>query len=200
MKDLELSVCTISFAAWWPPRREPADICDGEVECGKKIYKIIARACRQPLCNVICDRTMLAQPSIKDFHCAHCVSSFATHQSLMLHLFKVHNIRNVIQRCVGMETHCIVCLKMFRTRERVVNHVRYRSKPCRDWHLKYEPYFSQEQADGFDADCMEFNRTLQAKCYRGHKAATPCVQLCGPLVPIDVLASSWHHFLGRGHN
>ena len=167
---------------------------------GSNFYKIVWRACKQPLCNVVCDRMMPAQPSIKDFHCSQCVSCFATHQSLMLHMFKVHNLKNLVRRYVGMETHCVVCLKMFWTRERVLNHVRYRSKPCREWHLKFEPYVSQEQADGFDADCMEFNRILQSKGSRRHKAATPCVQLCGPLVPIDVLASSWHHPLGRGHN
>ena len=172
------------------------------VECGSKFYKMASRACKQPLCNAICDRMMPAQPSIKDFHCPHCVACFATHQSLMLHTFKAHNIKNVFRRYVGMESHCVVCLKMFWTRERVVNHIRYRSKVCREWHLKHEPYFSQEQADGFDSECMELNRSLQAVGCRRHKAAKPCVQLCGPLVPIsvDVSASSRHHPLGRGHN
>ena len=90
---------------------------------------------------------------------------------------------------------------MFWSRERVVNHVRYRSKICRDQLGLSLPPYTQEQADEFDHSVAQGNRELHHKGGRRHKAGLPCVQLHGPLLPITTLGpgtSSSHHPLGRG--
>jgi hypothetical protein len=103
---------------------------------------------------------------------------------------------------VGLEVHCVVCLKMFWDRERVINHLRYRSKPCRDWHLQHTPHLSQNEADEIDASLAQHNRALQSGGQRRHKATKPCLQLQGPLpnLQIDANVQSSHHRLGKGHN
>ena len=102
---------------------------------------------------------------------------------------------------MGEETHCTVCMKMFWSRERVVNHIRYRSKICRDQFALGPPLYSPEQADVFDLAGAKDHRDLIHKGGRRHKAGLPCVQLHGPLLPITTLGpgtSSSHHPLGRG--
>ena len=63
--------------------------------------------------------------------CSECGTCFNTLQKLSLHLFKKHGIRNLWRRYVHEHTHCPVCLRSFWTRERLINHIRYRSVVCK---------------------------------------------------------------------
>ena len=119
---------------------------------------------------------------------------------MSLHLYKAHRIKNVVRRYIGSEVHCIVCLKQFWTRERLVNHVRFRSCVCRDWHMKHPPKYTCDEAHAFDRACAEQNRALQAINARRHVVMTPCVQLEGPLLPSVIEHHSRHHPQARGHN
>ena len=170
------------------------------LEVGKGFYKCVAEACRHPLCNVVFDNPAQI-PSTRPYLCDTCPSTFASHQSLCVHQCKAHGIKNICRRYVGSEIHCVVCMKLFWNRERVVNHVRYRSKICRDWHFQFPPYYTQGQADEFDDAEAKPNRDLHHVGSRRHKASRPCIQLAGPLVPIVVTDGTFskHHPLGRGH-
>ena len=167
---------------------------------GAGIYKCVAKACCNPLCNSMYDKPAPI-PEAKHFQCDECESTFSSSQSLSVHMFRAHGTKNMFRRYVGNETHCIVCMKMFWTRERVVNHVRYRSNVCKEYHLQFAPYFSQEQADQYDAVEAKSNRDLQHSGHRRHKAQKPCVQLHGPMLNVSLQdgAYSKHHPLGRGH-
>ena len=91
---------------------------------------------------------------------------------------------------------------MYTCRERVVNHIRYRSKVCRNHHFLNPPPYTIEQANDFDNAVAEANRDLHHKGSRRHKAVLPRVKLQGPLVQITTLSLgtlSTHHPLGRGH-
>eukprot|EP00973_Karenia_brevis_P046926 6510787-Karenia_brevis.AAC.1 len=87
-------------------------------------------------------------------------------------------------------------------RERVVNHLRYRSSICRN-HLLLHPFvLSPDQADALDAEEHARHKALQASGCRRHHVLRRCVRLPGPLLPV-ILAEdreSTHHPLGIGRN
>ena len=60
-----------------------------------------------------------------------CPFKTATKQQLAVHMFKIHKIKSMWKNYLGDYIHCPICLKLFHTRQRVLNHVRYRSEVCR---------------------------------------------------------------------
>ena len=137
--------------------------------------------------------------------CTMCEKSFPSLQMMTLHASEAHGVKNIYRQYVGPNWHCLVCMKMFWRRERVVNHIRYHSKVCRNHLLTKPPRlpYTSEQADAFDSGVAKDNRDLHHKGCRRHKAVLPCMQLQGPLLHITTLrpgTESSHHPLGRGHN
>ena len=98
------------------------------------------------------------------------------------------------------EVHCLVCLRLFWTRERVINHIRYRSEVCRHEYAVDPPPLSCAEADELDLAESAANRDLSHRGSRRHKAVKPCIQMFGPLLPLRVgpAVNSRHHPLGRG--
>ena len=186
-------------------RREFLELSIGQAR------KIISVSCAHPLINLPRElgEDELGNSGLVDLDpttrslCDICQRAFPTAQALSVHMFKAHGKKSVWRQYVGEELHCIVCLKMFWSRERVVNHIRYRSKICRDQLGLCPPPYTQEEADMFDRAVAQDNRALHHVGNRRHKVVSPCVQLEGPVPPITILCpgtSSSHHPLGRGQN
>ena len=120
-----------------------------------------------------------------------------------LGLFSKHGKCNMIGRYVhSNQYHCSVCLKLFWTRERLLNHVRYKSKVCQQNLLLRGPICSEEESLAADIECAEANTKLHSQSRRRHFAEEPVLQLSGPL-QYEVLVTgtdSGHHRLGQGHN
>ena len=136
-----------------------------------------------------------------ELRCTQCEYTCMTVQQLNLHLFKAHGIKNQWKLYVGDYVHCPVCLKLFWTRERVLNHVRYRSKVCRGNLVLRGPKYTSEEIDAMDREDTALNIALQSKGKRRHYVENPTVQLCGPIAPIMLLSKeSTHHRMGFGHN
>ena len=130
-----------------------------------------------------------------------CTYACMTKQQLHLHEFKIHSIKCRWKLYVGNCTHCTVCLKFFGSRERVLNHVRYRSSVCRHNLLVRGNVWTPQDIDAMDLEEAESNASLARAGKRRHAVDAPVVQLCGPLAPILLLSKpSNHHPLGIGHN
>ena len=118
-------------------------------------------------------------------------------------MFKVHNYKDPIRLHVN-GTVCLVCLKEFHTRERIIQHLKFRpgrTNVCRYNTLDMDPFLSIEQADLVDAELKDTNRKLQANAKRRHFAEIPCFRMPGPLIYIrHVGKGSKHSGLGFGHN
>ena len=123
--------------------------------------------------------------------CDVCPLSFQSQQALALHKFKAHGVKNPIRQYVD-GVHCPVRLKLFWSRERVINHLRYRSKVCL-W--VDESNLLDEQEHGA-------NVQLSRRGQRSHCANIPAVQMLGPLLHVFALpgTESATHPLCRGHN
>ena len=132
--------------------------------------------------------------------CSICGKNFPSNQQLSLHLFKSHGVKNVCRKYVW-DTHCPVCMTDFRSRERVINHVRYRSKICRDYLFAGPPALSDEQAEELDVTESQRNREMYVRNQRRHCTDDrPAFRIPGPLSLLSTDAPSQHHPFGCGHN
>ena len=106
------------------------------------------------------------------------------------------------KNCLGDYLFCPIRLKCFHTRERVVNHIRYRFETCRhNLVLRFEnEMLTDELIAEMDLKDAECHKRGQASGNRRHHAEATVIQLAGPLEPILLLGGeSSHHALGRGH-
>ena len=129
-----------------------------------------------------------------------CPFTAGTKQQLAVHMFKIHNMKSVWKIYVGDLFVCPICLKYFHTRERVLNHVRYRSEVCRHNLVLRDVKWTEQQVMDFDTCDSVGHKEAQATGKRRHRVEAPVVQLEGPLQPILLLGNaSSHHSLGVGH-
>jgi len=175
------------------------------VDNPKAFKRGVAKFSREKLANMYESKDPLdvVPASGCSYECNMCVASFGTLQQFSLHVFKKHGVRNVMRLYINDHTHCPVCLRLFWTRPRLLNHIRYKSKIC-----KYNLYMrgmicSEEEASRQDAAAALANVVLYRRCRRNHFAEEPVLQLKGPLLPIvpsPGMHTSCHHNLGRGQN
>ena len=118
-------------------------------------------------------------------------------------MFKKHGVKNIWRQYVGYHVHCPVCLKLFWSRERVLNHIRYRSKVCKHNLLLRGPIISEEDALIIDKAEALGHIKLAHSGRKRCAAVEPVLRLHGPLLPTILnpgTVTSGHHQLGRGHN
>ena len=169
--------------------------------CPSRHMKLIKSFCKPPFAN-ICTQwatsKVLAEYA-SPMTCYICGKVSMSFQAHSVHLASSHLIKSKMRKYVDGRT-CRICLKNFWTRERCLNHVRYRSKVCYANALMRGPVLSQEEADELDSIECPGNQVLYAAGRRRHKAVLPCIQMPGPLLPVIPLRNSSHHPLGFGHN
>ena len=119
---------------------------------------------------------------------------------MALHKFKVHKVKSIWKNYLGDLLFCPICLKFFHTRERVLNHIRYRSEVCRHNLVLRDIKWIEQQILEFDSSDELAHKEAQATGKRRHHAGDPVLQLAGPLQPILLIGkASAHHPLGVGH-
>ena len=152
--------------------------------------------CRLPYANICCQWAVgnALKSLTETFACPLCNKTFLGKQAYALHKFKSHGIK-CIERLYLDTTFCPICLIEFHTRERALNHIRYRSSVCRVNLMMKPPALSPEQANRFDADASGQITVLRQARHRRHAVDVPCFRLVGPLPPvvIDPDCSSSHH-------
>ena len=116
--------------------------------------------------------------------CLVCHLQFASLQQLSLHMFMSHGMKSHIRLYIKT-TYCSVCLKEFHSRERVLDHIRYRSAVCRANLMLRGPVLTEVEAATIDEESREEHRTLAHACRRRHHVHCPAIQLPGPLLPVD---------------
>ena len=177
--------------------------CTAVIGEERAFKKNVVRTCRLPLANVVTQlATTESQAAAgRHFECNVCSKMFASKQKCSLHQFKVHGSKCIERRYV-VDDSCPICLVKFWSRTRVLNHLKFRSKICRESLLIRPPLISEEDAVILDeAEKVD----VAARAKKGLKpayASKPCVQMFGPLVQVvsDPSTVSGHHPLGRGRN
>ena len=136
---------------------------------GRRMYKVIAQISMHPLINSINGNCAYRDIDIEaqgtpGFSCEHagCHAIFYTHQARALHAFRMHGTKNPHRLRVGREVFCLVCLKHFGSRERVINHLR-RCKTCNLQSAISNPRITVEESIEIDKEEAEQFRSLQHK-------------------------------------
>ena len=80
------------------------------------------------------------------YQCEICGQVELTLKDINTHRFLEHIIKDVCELYVDTST-CPVCLVCFHTRERVLNHIRYKSSKCRNLIFDRGPILTKQQAD-----------------------------------------------------
>ena len=162
-------------------------VCDNKALYRRRVMK----TCSLKLANVVTQwATSPSIATLSEIHnCDLCAVTFRTKQALAVHKFKSHGAKS-IERQYLPGTQCPICLNEFWTRERVINHVRYRSTVCRENLLVRPPELTQQRADDLDELEREIYRKMQSCGNRRHKAVEPCklsVPFCRLLLILNVL-------------
>ena len=74
--------------------------------------------------------------NLGEFTCIVCQKAFPSRQQQSVHAFAAHGVKDVIGLYVNT-THCIICLKEFHTRARLLQHIAYRSDRTNICRLNY---------------------------------------------------------------
>ena len=195
----------LNHGAFWGPVQLTSfeEFCSRIAENPLSFSRKVKAYCRNPFANLATE--VPVKPSLKDLghnvECQICNRFFTSLQQLNLHMFKAHQVRNHLRLYVD-STFCCVCLKQFHTRERCLNHVRYRSAVCRANLLLRGPLISESEASSIEDSEKLHNASLSRAGKRRHHVTKPAVQLSGPLFPVVPLSqvSGNHHPLGNGHS
>lgn len=160
----------------------------------------IRKFCHSPFANIMAN--WADAPVLKVFaapiQCQVCGHTSKSHQAHAVHLASKHAIKCKFRRFVDGPV-CRIRLKNFGTRVRCINHAK-KCLVCKMNLLIRGPVISQAEADELNAAECQRNVKLYAAGRRSHHAEVPCIQGCGPLLPIIASQPSSHHALGVGHN
>jgi hypothetical protein len=174
------------------------------IENPKAFKKRVNKYARTRIANVPNHESVTKNDGTKsgtDLSCVYCEYQCMTLQQLNLHMFKKHQVKNMWRHYVGDLTYCRICMKQFHTRERLLNHVRYKSKVCRVNMLLHGPICDEINSTEHDQQCTEANVLLQQQSRRRAHAVDPVVQLTGPSMILGVDEhQSGQRRLGNGHN
>lgn len=136
---------------------------------------------------------------VHNFSCNVCNKVFNTKQSLALHEFKVHGIKDCLRKYVNT-VFCPICMVMFHTRERLLNHLKYRSPTCKTNILLGQPVLTEEEANNLDSQDAHNFVLMQKAGKRRHHCDAPAYRLQGPTPYVICSKPTNHHCLGFGHN
>jgi hypothetical protein len=173
--------------------------------CPKFFKREVKRFARLRIANI--EHGSSGKPAVDNAVPSHacdlCEKSFASFQQLSLHRFKLHGAKNCWRLYVGEDTHCRVCLKLFWNRERLINHIRYRSSICK-YNVQFRGFrCSEEEAVLIDQRLSAEYVRLYGSGKRRHTVQEPVIRLQGPMLPVMIpegSKTSPHHILGFGHN
>ena len=183
-------MCDYDLGQWW-----------GYIRDNLKTFRKEVRAfSKTRLANVMLEQEGPALQTLTATHaCDFCPKVCMTFQALSLHRFKAHGLKSAWRKYLD-DVYCPVCLRMFWTRERALNHIRYRSRICKHNMLLRGPVISDSEADVLDAADAESHAANHKSGKRRHHVVSPVVQMPGPLWPIIVEEGrqSSHHELGIG--
>lgn len=172
-----------------------------------QFIKCLRKFAKSPFANLdaqLCYPELIVNPSNSEFMCVKCHSVKATRQACNLHMFKCFGYKDPIRKYVPEDSvTCDVCLVRFWTRERLLNHLRYRSSVCYHNYILRGPQINSIQADDIDLNLRSLNSKLYKSGHRRHYCESRAIREHGPLLPIILPFGSQysaHHPLGKGHN
>ena len=123
-----------------------------------------------------------AEPPSMPLHvCPECSKSF-TFQAIGTHMFRAHGKKNEVRQLVE-GTICLACLKDFNTRSKLLHHVSFRCKNCKDFYQYNILPMSEETFDKAEKETAKCRASLKALGRSPLYSHLPVKRLCGPVPP-----------------
>ena len=164
----------------------------------RAMHQAIVKACGSPALShrEQWARATVAKPLGEPVQCADCALSFPSRQAAAVHACKAHGTLRDARRLIR-DTHCLACLQLFSTIERVLIHVAEKSPWCG---LVYATVVEPMEDAAFDAvqeTAREQQRALAGSSRGRTHAEVPVTRLCGPLRAEALAAGVCHRRLLR---
>ena len=98
-------------------------------------------------------------------------------------MFIEHGQHNEVRCRVGT-THCLVCMKQFWDRDRLISHLTNASKNhCGKFYLEDFPVLPEAEIEQLDKEAATRARGLKKKGFAKTKQEVTFCKLCGPILP-----------------
>ena len=114
-----------------------------------------------------------------DVPCPECSQSFPSASAMASHRARVHGYRHPA-RCRIETVHCLCCLAMHWTRERMLYHLK-KSKVCMGFYTEHVAPVEVDTATALDVASAPVQADNVRRGLQPRHAARPCVRLAGPL-------------------
>ena len=121
------------------------------------------------------------------FECDICGHVEPTLHLINTHKFLKHGVKNPLNQYIHSTT-CPVCFVCFHTRPRILQHIKYRSKKCRDAIINRGPILTPEQANKMDKKCCSDVSQLYKRGRRRNFAEIPCLKQLKPHTPAHIFS------------
>jgi len=128
-------------------------------------------------------KDVVVDPSIQppsSHQCDECGALFATFAGMCSHQFIKHHRTNMLRRFTFC-THCVVCLKEFHTRPRLIHHIKSRSPKCSAILVANYVPLSVDVVEALDQEDNVERKRLRALGLNLRHACVPAFRLQGPL-------------------
>eukprot|EP00973_Karenia_brevis_P047920 6650780-Karenia_brevis.AAC.1 len=122
----------------------------------------------------------VASPS---YVCSFCSDGFASKQQCNLHMNRRHGWIHEAHFLID-GVSCPICLQLFWSRSRVLEHIMYKSKRCFRQLLMRGPIISRVEVTSLLRETAALERSNRRAGYRRAHAHQPVVQLVGPRLPM----------------
>lgn len=132
----------------------------------------------------------------ESFPCRHCDRIFCTRQALAVHTHRAHGFCSDIRRKVDTH-HCVACMQLLGSIERVVCHLREKSSRCMATYIASIPDLEDDAMHHIHGVAADEVRVLAKAGRKRHFAADPAIRLCGPLTLCAFRAGIGHARLLR---
>lgn len=123
-----------------------------------------------------------AEPSLVLVKCPQCGIELAANK-LCGHLAKSHGVRNPLKPYV-QGSICVLCLRDFQSRQKLVNHLCYHSNKCKQYYLTSVPKLEPEVFLKEEKQTAEVQKRLRHMGMGPLWSELPITRVQGPLLPI----------------
>jgi hypothetical protein len=118
--------------------------------------------------------------------CPFCKECFSF-QALGTHMFRAHGVKNAVRQLVS-GTVCCACLKQYNTRSKLLHHVSFRAKNCKQYYQNVMPPMPAKEFEKAEAETALCRKNLKANGRSPLYNPLPVIRVQGPLPAPELFA------------
>ena len=120
-------------------------------------------------------------PFINPYQCGQCDVVLGSWHALRCHAWRAHGIKKPIRQYV-VGSLCAVCMREFHTRDRLLQHLAYDTRNCRDFIFDNWSPLSEDELHTAETESTKANIRARATGQSTHTAFLPSFRVPGPII------------------